>query len=166
LRLAERGLRGGLVGPRLRWWAETACREQRNVAQATWVGGVDDSVKPESHHKRREAHGHDAFRLFGKQSHPGVAQLPDHLSVNPDGLSAASAELDEQARQLGPGQGVAVTGRNASSVGAASASAAIASFNYAYAARLDDCGRSGLAAAAKYANVDDDRATDIESVSV
>ena len=92
--------------------------------------------------------------------------MPARLSASPDGLSAASAALNEHAGRLAVADGAVPTGGKASSVGAASVSAAIAAFSQAYAGRLADRGQSAVAAADHYTAVDDDGAADIGSVSV
>ena len=92
--------------------------------------------------------------------------MPDRLSVTPDGLHAASATLNEHANQIIAVNDVAPSGRKPSSVGAASVSAAIATFSSAYAARVASVGRSAEAAAGSYTSVDDGAATDIDGVSL
>ncbi|MDT5284089.1 MAG: hypothetical protein QOJ20_5284 [Mycobacterium sp.] len=92
--------------------------------------------------------------------------MPDRLAVNPDGLRAACAELNDHAVQIVDANGAEPTGPKPSTMGAANVSAAIAAFTQEYASRLANHGQSTGAAANSYAIVDDDDAANISAVSL
>lgn len=92
--------------------------------------------------------------------------MSHELSVSPDGLNAASAELHEQARLITAVSGARPQGNKPSSAGAANFAAAIETFASAYAHRIEGHGRAARAAAASYASVDGAAATNISAVSI
>lgn len=91
--------------------------------------------------------------------------MSDRLSVNPDGLRAAAAELSAHAGQLADANSAGPAGRRASTV-AAGFAATIARFSQAYAGRLAGHGQSAGVAADAYTSTDDGGAADIAAVSV
>ncbi|WP_142386827.1 hypothetical protein [Mycobacterium hubeiense] len=92
--------------------------------------------------------------------------MPDRrLSVNPEGLLAASATLSEHAGRLGETSG-ASGGSKPSGAGAAALVASVSSFMEAYSARLLHHGQSAQTAADSYITTDGEAAGGISAVSL
>lgn len=92
--------------------------------------------------------------------------MSHELSVSPDGLNSASAELYEHARLVTAAERRPARSNKPSSAGAANVAAAIETFASAYANRIAGHGRAAHMAAAGYTSVDRDAGSKISTVSV